>query len=92
VSFAWDAHGLYVAPDLAGGLALHDAHENEEGNRVHDGAHGHAVNEPLRQRVAQTEGRLSNGRGRGGRVTRGSVRCLLHGLELDVALLELRGL
>jgi hypothetical protein len=56
----YDAYRSDIAGDLCTGLPLHDAHEDKEGDRVHHGTSGDAVNEPLGQRIAQAELGLSS--------------------------------
>lgn len=53
--WGWETYGADVGQDLVGGLTLHQAHNDEERDRVEDGPDRHAVDEPLCQRVAQAE-------------------------------------
>lgn len=50
-----------VVANLGGVLAFHDTHDDKEGNSVHDGTSGDAVDEPLFERIPQTELALHRG-------------------------------
>lgn len=77
-----DRLGAHVARDHGRGLPLQHAHEDEEGDRVEDGAHRDAVDEPLGQRVPDVQPGLRLRLGPGARAGLGG-RC--RALLLEVA-------
>lgn len=60
-----DRLGADVVRDDGGGLSLQHAHEDEEGDRVEDGAKRNAVDEPLRKGVLKIKLGLRPGPGTG---------------------------